>query len=510
MSGQITTAAFSALRWNYLGFAARSGANFIIGIFLARILGPKPFGQLAAAIFVVGIANLLADAGFTSALIQAPTLSTVQIRYVFTTQFVIAIAMTLGCAGIAGWVASAFHDPGVRGVLLAISPLFIFQAFGQTANALLRRELGFRTVQIFQISSYFIAYLPIGIPLALFGAGVWSLVIAQLVQAIIFAGLLYNKVRHPIRPSWDNSGSNLLRFGAKVTVSNLVNYGISNADNFVVGHAFGSLALGYYNRGFTLASGPTDGIVGTMQQVLFASCSRSEGRRDSIRRAYLACLSAIGFLVLPAYWALSTCSSNVIVGLYGETWRPASPLFQPLILALSLHALMAMAGPVLGSLDLVQREIQAQTLTFVVAIAAFWASSKYSVLALAWAVCGVYLFRMVVNTIPVLKALELRWRDVGRALVGPLLVALVTSASCREVAVFLTHLGIRPVLSLLVLIAVGAISFAFALILTSRLAFSVEFAGLLNRGLSGMPRPMLSLFSLQTPPLAEPNEPISS
>jgi O-antigen/teichoic acid export membrane protein len=45
----MTRTAFSALRWNYAGFFARSGSNFIIGILLARLLGPKPFGQIAAA-----------------------------------------------------------------------------------------------------------------------------------------------------------------------------------------------------------------------------------------------------------------------------------------------------------------------------------------------------------------------------------------------------------------------------------------------------------------------------
>ncbi len=41
-------------------------------LILARLLGPQPSGQVAAAQVIVGFANLLADGGFELALVQAP------------------------------------------------------------------------------------------------------------------------------------------------------------------------------------------------------------------------------------------------------------------------------------------------------------------------------------------------------------------------------------------------------------------------------------------------------
>jgi O-antigen/teichoic acid export membrane protein len=438
----ITQAALRGVRWNYIGVVTRSGSNFIIGIFLARLLGPKPFGELAAATFVVGIANLLADAGFTSALVQAPKLTDLQIRYVFTVQFLIAIAMTLGCAAISPLVALSFHDPAVRAVLIGISPLFVLQALGQTANALLRRDLKFRTLQIAQLVSYFLGYLVLGIPMAILGGGVWSLVAAQLVQASLYAVMLYWQVRHPIKPTLDSSGAVLMRFGAKVTASNIINYGISNADNFFVGTTFGSTALGFYNRAFSLANQPAETIVGTLQQVLFASCSRAEGRKDAIRRAYLACLSGVAFVTVPIFWGVAGSAASVVTVLYGTQWQPAAPLFEPLMIALSMHALMAMAGPILSSLNLVHREIQTQTISLVIAVAAFSVASRYSSLAMAWAVCGVYVARCIVVSYPVKAVLSIRWRDFLQAVAGPLLLGLTAFLSARALNSFAQHRGI--------------------------------------------------------------------
>ena len=474
MTRSITKAAFSALRWNYVGFLVRSGSSFVIGIFLARLLGPRPFGQLAAASLVIGIANIVADAGFSSALIQAPELTPLQIRFVFTMQFLVAAAMSLCCAASSSWIAKEFQDPAIRNVVLWTSTIFLLQAFGQTANALLRRELAFRALQTAQLSSYFVGFLLVGIPLALRGAGVWSLVAAQLVQTATFAAMLYWKVRHSVRPTLSSAGSVLLRFGAKVTMSNVINYGISNADNFVVGHSFGSLGLGYYNRAFTLANAPAEGIVGTMQQVLFASCSRAEGRLVPIRRAYLATFSAVSLLVLPAFCAMSVCPTAVMLGLYGERWRPAIALFQPLILALAVHTLMALAGPILGSLNLVEREIRAQAIGLCAALVAFWVAARFSVLALAWAVLLIYVLRFVLMTYPVLRVLGLPWRDIGRVLLGPFLLAGVTSASVRSMQVLAGVWRLPYSATAALLLATGVCVFVLMLLCAGRWLVSAE------------------------------------
>src|SRR3954447_3585351 len=111
MANQLTQRSFAALGWGYAGFVTRAAAGFVSGLILARLLGPKPFGQVAAAALVIGFANLLADGGGSSALVQSEEVNPRDVRFVFTLQVALGAALTLLCTAIAPRIASAFHDP---------------------------------------------------------------------------------------------------------------------------------------------------------------------------------------------------------------------------------------------------------------------------------------------------------------------------------------------------------------------------------------------------------------
>jgi O-antigen/teichoic acid export membrane protein len=444
MNDKLTTSALSALRWNYLGFLTRSSCIFVIGILLARLLGPKPFGQLAAVALAFGLANHLADAGFSSALVQAPELTPRQIRFAFTFQVLISTVMMIAALTTAPFVALAFHDPAIRTVLRVIAPIFLLQSVGQVSTGLLKRKLAFQAVQTAQVSSYLFGYLLIGLPTAYLGAGVWSLVAAQLTQALSYSAFVYARVRHSVLPCLDRSGMPLLRFGTKVTGANLVNWSISNLDNAVVGHAFGSASLGLYSRAFNLASNPAEGIVSTCQQVLFASCSRAEGQIARIRRAYLAVLPAVALITLPLFWSMAICANTVVVGLYGAQWSEATSLFRPLALALPLHTLMALAGPVLGATDHVELELRTQALSLIAAAVAFVVAARYSLTSVAWAVVFAYAVRYWVATLPTLRLLVIGWGDVLRVTRGPITAAGVTAGAVFIVNSLAIHYGVQP------------------------------------------------------------------
>ena len=183
MADHLTQRSFSALLWGYAGFLTRAVAGFVSGLVLARLLGPKPFGQVAAASLVCGFATLLADGGFNLAIVQAPQLEEADVRFAFTFQFLIGSVLTIFCMLIAPNVAGAFHDPTITNVLRFTSLLFTTQTFGQISTALLKRQMAFRRLQVAQIGSYLIGYVLVGIVMAMRGWGVWSLIAAQLVQS---------------------------------------------------------------------------------------------------------------------------------------------------------------------------------------------------------------------------------------------------------------------------------------------------------------------------------------
>jgi lipopolysaccharide exporter len=196
MAKTLTASALEASKWNSVGFLSRGAASIVVGIVLARLLGPKPFGQVGVATIIYSFGNLLADAGFSSAVVQRPELKDRQIQFAFTMQILFGLVLTAVVFSIAPLVGTTVHDPAVTNVVRAVSPIFLLQSLGQTATGLLKRTMGFRVIQTAQIFSYLLGYAVVGIGLAYAGLGVWSLVAAQLCQPLLYSVLVYFQVRH--------------------------------------------------------------------------------------------------------------------------------------------------------------------------------------------------------------------------------------------------------------------------------------------------------------------------
>lgn len=438
----LTQSSVTALKWNYLGVMTRTMSGLVIGVVLARILGPEPFGQVAVATLVISLANLIADFGFGSALVQREALDDTEVRFVFTVQLSLGLLLCGIIVVAAGPISAAFNSPDTKQVVRALAPMFVLQAAGQTAASLLKRTLEFRKIQTAQISSYLSAYLLLGIPLALLGFGVWSLVIAQLFQTLAYSLWVYWKVRHPTMPILRGGSRSLLGFGTKVIGTNLSNWVTSNIDNVIVGRVFGVSDLGLYNRAFLLTVTPMNGVVATLQGVLFPSYSRAQDRPDTLRRTYLASLSIVSMLVFPLFGSMALVPHTIVVGLYGEKWASSVPLLSPLAIAMTFHAVMALAGPLLWGIGKVELELRAQFVVAAVIVPALLAAALISLPAVAWAVCMVYAVRFALVTQATVKVLDIRWSDIVRSLSGAGLIAALTAASVKLCDVITGRLGV--------------------------------------------------------------------
>lgn len=436
----LTSSTGRALSWNYLGSFIRLILSLGVNVLMARLLGPRPFGELAVAFLLFGLGNLLSGIGVASALVQKKNINNRDIRFCFTCQMLVGSGVSLLLILSAPLWAAFFHQPELTLLLRILSPLFLFQSFGTISTALLNRTQNTRPIQTASIVSYVAAFGFLAIPMALLGCGVWSLVTAYLVQAFVNALIVYWQVRHSVVPLLHRDGVALLRFGFSVLGANLSNWGISNLDNTVIGRVSGPVALGLYNRAFTLASLPAESIIGNLLQVLLPSFSRIQSDTKRLARIYLAGVGLVAIVLLPPFCAMAVVPSVIVLGLYGVKWAGAVWLFQPLALAIPVNAMMALSGPILASRGKPHTEMRLQFLVLLVAAAGYTISVRYSVLWLSWTVLAVYLLRFALLTGAALREIDARWSDIAR-IVWPALVLAAIAAS----AAGLTNLALPDI-----------------------------------------------------------------
>lgn len=421
-----------AALWNYFGNATRLLLQLAIGVALARLLGPEAFGLVALALIVISFGQLVADFGFTSAIVQAREVSRADVDYLFTLQLGLGTALTVLCVLTASLLAALFREPAAAGVIAALAPTFLLRALGQTSVALLTRELRFRAVQTGAIGSYLLGYAAVGLGLAFSGYGVWSLVVAQLAQSTLAS--LFAIFQSGQLPKLRVRGGrrDLVHFGRLVILANLSSWLLLNADSMIVGRMAGPSALGLYNRAMNLAAAPAGAVVTSLQGVLFAASSRAQDNRDVVRQSVLASAALFVLLSGSVLLAMAATAPTVILGLYGPRWAEAAPLLVPLAMALIVHGLLAFFGPALNGLGQVAKEVRAQWLTVVIMLPLVLGAARISVEAIAWAVLIVYLVRLALLASALHAVVRFQIRAVASA-IGPTLAVALAAAGAAAI-----------------------------------------------------------------------------
>ncbi len=401
------------MRWNYLGGVTAALCSLAIGIVLARILGPLPFGQVIIASTIYGFLNLFVDGGFSQALIQRHELTEADIRKTFTFQVAIGLCTTALVYLAAPWIARRFHDPSAVRVVQAMALIITIQSTGLVSAALLRRTMRFKAVQYAALASYLLGFLIVGIPLALSGAGVWSLVIAYLTQCAVNSILLHVAARHSLKPLFALPDRSILTFGVTIIGNNLVNWGHANLDN-IAASGLGPVALGLYGRGCNFAYQPVNTVTNGLQSVLLSSAARAQDRQQRMRELTLAVMGIVFGILGAAYATFALIPDTTIVGLYGDKWIGVIPLMIPFAIAMPFFGVHALMGPILCGLGRPDLEFWPQALSCAVAAVAFFSAARISIECIAWALLAVILIRFTAIAAFTFRLLRISWSEAPR------------------------------------------------------------------------------------------------
>lgn len=484
---------FKALKWNYMGSLSRAGLQFVIGIVLARLLGPDAFGLVAIASLVLGLGALFSDFGLASVLVQRKEISKTDIRYVFTLQSLIGLGLTVVLEICASSIASYFKRPDALPVLQVMFLTFAIQGLGQTSAALLKRELDFKRLQIAQMASFLIGYLMLGLPLAFSGMGVWSLVAAQLLQTTLSTAFTYLIVRHSVLPYLRNSTAGFFQFGLKVTATNLSNWALTCLDSVVLGRVFGATQLGLYNRAFSLVAMPTYNITTSLQGVLFSAISRMQDDDARLQQTYFSAVGAMGFICIPMFSVVAFIPQTMISGIYGDKWMDAVVLLTPLALAMPFSALMGLGGPVMTGMGKASYEMLTQFCCLLLFAPLLYWASNYSVQFLAWSVFTGYLLRFVSITHMALRLIKGTWLELAVVLRGPVVLAALCTSLTWAFDSQLRPVDLSNVVRLTLVGSFAATVMFLGLLIGQRWLISKPIAQLIRGAKKKLPLPLQKL-----------------
>lgn len=332
MSKEINSKSKKAFFWDLSGAFARQFVSFFISIILARLLGPEEYGLIAIAMIVVNISGVFTDAGFSSALIQKKNVEDVAYSSVFYLNLGLSFILSFIIILVAPVMAIFFEDDALNHICMVLALIPPLSALGSVHTTMLSKELDFKSLTVRNIVATIIAGV-IAVIAAFSGAGVYSLVIQQVLSAAM--GTLMVWLAISWKPKWEFSiveVKKLFHFSGYVFLDNIIRRIFLNIDSAFIGKMTSPVVLGFYNRAQSLKSQVDTFSTQSLSKVIFPVFSKLQHNDGEFKSTYhksFKTISGIMVLLVAPFYILA---NFLIINLLGEQWERSVQFFQILVL----------------------------------------------------------------------------------------------------------------------------------------------------------------------------------
>ena len=294
----------------------------------ARLLEPSDFGIVGMVTVFTGLALQLMEGGLSMATIQRDHITHAQVSNLFWINSGLGAALCLLGIMISPFIATAYDEPRLMMVMMAMSTTFLIGGISVQHAALLRRQMRFKAISVIEIISM-AAGIIAGIAAALDGLKYWALVISPITTFSSKTIMLWLSVRWT--PSMMKRGSGvrpLLGFGANLTGANFIGYLGSNITPFIIGYIGGAQPLGLYNRANTLASIPSSQLLPPIINVLQPSISLIAKNPEKLKKTIVSLIGKLALISTLTTITMSLFSDWIVYIFLGTGWNDAIPLFR--------------------------------------------------------------------------------------------------------------------------------------------------------------------------------------
>lgn len=373
--------------------------NLISTAILARLLTPSDFGLVAMVTALTGLLAMFKDAGLSMATVQKDTVTHEQVSTLFWINVALSLLFMLIILALSPFVAGFYHEPKLQPITLAIAGMFVFDGLAVQHQALLYRQMRFGVLAKIQIMSMILA-LAAAIAAAVIGMGYWALILQLAVNQLVSAVLTWLYCRWiPSLPRRGTGTRSMLKFGGYLTGFNFVNYFARNADNMLIGYAWGSNALGLYAKAYSLLLMPLSQINGPITATATPALSRLQDDPEQFRLFFVKTLRTITFVTFPLIAWMIVCRREIVLLFLGPQWEGAVPIFSVLAISAFFQPIGNITGVLYTSLGRTKRMFKWGLMGCSWLLLSFLVGLPFGAIGVAWA----YSIAMILMMYPLMR-----------------------------------------------------------------------------------------------------------
>jgi O-antigen/teichoic acid export membrane protein len=360
---------------------AASAVTLVLGfgrsVLMARLLTPEDFGVVAFALVFLNFTMPLRDFGLDLALIHRKPDEEPPLDEALAVHFslrLILIGLFVLLLLVATPALRYFYPQKTLliPVLLALTAGEVASALGATPTTYLCKEMRFKELAVLQVFTS-LSMTIVGPVMAWRGWGVGAIVGEQISGVMVATFVVWVFIR-PWRLQWKFNWE-MVRwywsYGKFIFTTRSLDKVLNEFDDFWVGTALGSLALGFYSKAYEFARYPRRVISDPIVQVLFPAFAKVQDDHLRLSKAYFRVSSLVvrvGFLLAGS---LVLGAPELVVLLLGEKWAPMTLTFQLMVVYALLDPLLSVSGNLVNAVghpEFTTRARIAQSIFFVPAV----------------------------------------------------------------------------------------------------------------------------------------------
>ena len=327
MSENFNSKVVKATKWSTITEVLVKILSPITNMILARILTPEAFGVVATITMITSLAEIFADAGFQSFLVQHEFKSEEDLNncttVAFWSNFTISCFIYLFIFATRNQIASMLGSPDLGFAISIASLNILLTTFSSIHIARYRRNFDFRTLFFVRIVSSGVPFL-VTIPMAFIYRNYWALLIGTLTSNII------NAVGLTIRSQWKprfyfnmRQFKEMFSFSMWTFLDIITMWLVSYTGTFIVGYYLNDYYLGLYKISITTVDSYMAIITGSTATVLFSALSRLKDNQKEYEKTLFTFQRMISMFVMPMGVGLFLYRGLATKILLGPQWTEA-------------------------------------------------------------------------------------------------------------------------------------------------------------------------------------------
>jgi len=411
---------FFGTKWLAFTNIFRQALQIISLILFARFLTPDDFGIYSILMIFVGFLGMFTDMGTSAALIHVQKPSDKLLSSVFSFNVFTGLMLFIVLTLLAVPVSEFFESPEVKELLPIIAINFIIASFGVVQKALYEKSMNFKSITIFE-SIAALSGVVVGIGSAIYGLGVYSLIIQTLIGNIVLVVLMW--FSSDWRPSWYFSIKEIKKiwsYTAHLSSFNIINYFARNADNFLIGKFLGSSALGVYSLAYKIMLYPLQNISRVLIRILFPAFSQIQDDNEKFKQAYLRVIFFIALVSFPIMAGLMAIANILVDVLFGDKWKELTVILMILSPVGMIQSVVTTVGSIFMAKGNTKEMFRIGSINAIVTVVFF-------IIGIPFGVEGVAYSYLIANLIMLYPNLMIAWRQIeltvkeGIAVILPIL-----------------------------------------------------------------------------------------